>query len=151
MEIIIRRGESKDADTITEFMLAMALETEGLVLPFEKLNPGIMAAIEDEIKGEYYIAEIDGDIAGSLMITREWSDWRNCWVAWIQSVYTRPEFRGKGVYKSLYDHVKQIVRERGYGGIRLYVEKTNTNAQNVYEKLGMDGNHYRFYEWMIEY
>jgi len=150
-EIIIRKGIADDLDTLVGFMIAMAKETEDLVLQAEVLMPGIKAALDDELKGIYYIAEIDGKIAGSLMTTFEWSDWRNAWVLWIQSVYTHPDFRGKGVYKALYQSLVYKVDAGEYAGIRLYVDKTNANAQKVYENLGMNGEHYHFYEWMADY
>ncbi len=150
-EIIIRKGIADDLDTLVGFMIAMAKETEDLVLQAEVLMPGIKAALDDELKGIYYIAEIDGKIAGSLMTTFEWSDWRNAWVLWIQSVYTHPDFRGKGVYKALYQNLVNKVDAGEYAGIRLYVDKTNANAQKVYENLGMNGEHYHFYEWMADY
>jgi len=146
--IVIRKGKLSDLDTLVDFMIAMAKETEDLVLESHVLKPGIEAALNDEQKGVYYIAEIDGVIAGSLMTTFEWSDWRNAWVLWVQSVYTHPDYRGRGVYKFLYQNLVQKVNAGEYAGIRLYVDKTNTPAQKVYEKLGMDASHYHFYEWM---
>ena len=150
-KIEIRIAGENDVDTLVDFMLAMAKETEDLILAKEVLLPGISAAIKDENKGVYYIAELDGEIAGSLMTTFEWSDWRNAWVLWVQSVYTHPEHRGKGVYKQLYENLKQKVLAGEYAGIRLYVDHTNMHAQKVYDSLGMNGDHYRFYEWMPDY
>ena len=147
-KIEIRKGLESDLDTLVDFMILMAKETEDLNLKDEILRQGIKAALVDEQKGIYYIAEINGHIAGSLMTTFEWSDWRNNWVLWVQSVYTHPSFRGKGVYKALYENLKAKVYRGEYAGIRLYVDKTNTSAQKVYKQLGMDGNHYNFYEWM---
>ena len=83
------------------------------------------------------------------MITYEWSDWRNGNVYWIQSVYVLPEYRGKGVFKEMYLHIKLSVKETpGLSGIRLYVDKHNHRAQKVYNKIGMDGSHYQLFEWM---
>jgi ribosomal protein S18 acetylase RimI-like enzyme len=149
--IKIRIANEHDLTTLVSFMIAMAKETEDLDLQAEVLNPGISAALKDERKGVYYIAEIDGRIAGSLMTTFEWSDWRNAWVLWVQSVYTHPDYRGRGVYKALYQNLVNKVEAGEYAGIRLYVDKTNTNAQKVYKKLGMNGEHYYFYEWMADY
>ena len=151
LKIFIRQAVSGDLNKILDFQLKMAEETEGLLLPPEKLRPGIEAALNDKNKGLYFMAETKGEIAGSLMITREWSDWRNAWVAWIQSVYVRPEFRRKGIYSALYRHVKALVEKGEYAGIRLYVDKTNTAAQKTYSALGMNGEHYRLFEWMKEY
>ena len=150
-KIEIRRANIRDLDVLVDFMIAMARETEALELERDVLLPGVKAAIEDSQKGIYYIAEIGGEVAGSLMTTFEWSDWRNAWVLWVQSVYTRPEFRGRGVYKSLYNHLTKKVEAGTYAGIRLYVDHRNKKAQKVYENLGMNGDHYRFYEWMRDY
>jgi len=150
-ELKIRIATIEDLDVLVGFMVSMAKETEDLVLDSEVLNPGIKAALLDERKGIYYIAEIEGQVAGSLMTTFEWSDWRNAWVLWVQSVYTHPNFRGKGIYKALYQNLVNKVDAGEYAGIRLYVDKTNANAQRVYEKLGMNGEHYHFYEWMADY
>ena len=144
----IRIAKISDLDTLVGFMIDMAKETEDLILSSEILYPGIKAALEDEQKGIYYVAEIDGVIAGSLMTTFEWSDWRNAWVLWVQSVYTHPDYRENGVYKALYQNLVTKVKDGKYAGIRLYVDKTNIGAQKVYEKLGMNGEHYHFYEWM---
>lgn len=146
--IKIRKATQSDLHTLVDFMINMAQETEDLKLEPEVLQPGIGAALNDANKGVYYIAEIEGAIAGSLMTTFEWSDWRNAWVLWVQSVYTHPDYRGKGVYKALYQNLIEKVADGKYAGIRLYVDKTNMEAQKVYEKLGMDGSHYNFYEWM---
>jgi len=149
--IKIRIANEHDLTTLVSFMIAMAKETEDLSLQADVLKPGIKAALDDERKGVYYMAEIDGKIAGSLMTTFEWSDWRNAWVLWVQVVYTYPDFRGKGVYKALYQNLVNKVEAGEYAGIRLYVDKTNVNAQKVYENLGMNGEHYYFYEWMADY
>ena len=109
------------------------------------------AAIKDpDVKGQIWVAvDKSGELAGTLMITYEWSDWRNGWIWWIESVYVNPTFRKQGVYKMLYNHIKDIVNaNEEIKGIRLYVDKTNTRAQNVYHALGMCGEHYTTYEWM---
>ena len=149
--IEVRKARHTEGNTIVDFMIAMAKETEGLQLEKSVLLPGVNAVFDDERKGVYYVAEIDGEIAGSLMTTFEWSDWRNAWVLWVQSVYTLPKYRGRNVYKALYQNLLSKVEAGEYAGIRLYVDKTNTNAQKVYEKLGMNGEHYHFYEWMSDY
>lgn len=150
-KILIRTATEQDLETMVQFMISMAMETESLKLEAKILRPGIKAALADEQKGIYYIAELDGKVAGSLMTTFEWSDWRNAWVLWVQSVYTHPDFRGKGIYNALYQNLIKKVEAGEYAGIRLYVDKTNVNAQKVYEKLGMNGEHYHFYEWMADY
>lgn len=149
MDIIIREARESDLNFLVGSMLKMAKETEDLDLSAEVLEPGIKNGLLDPLKAKYYIAEIDNNYAGTLMITKEWSDWRNAWVLWIQSVYTVMEYRKMGIYNSLYQHIKTLVKtNKEYCGIRLYVDKTNTPAQKVYTKLGMNGDHYQFFEWM---
>ena len=104
---------------------------------------------EDPSRGRYFVAESDGQIVASLLITPEWSDWRNGVVWWIQSVYVRPDMRKRRVFGGLYDHVRRLAEAtESVKGIRLYVDRRNTDAQEVYRRLGMDGEHYRVFEWM---
>lgn len=148
MSIDIIKASIEDLDVLVDYQLKMAKETEELILDAEILRSGILAGLNDKYKAIYYIAK-DGDkTVGSLMITKEWSDWRNIWVLWIQSVYVVEEMRGKGVYKALYSNIKEIAISENYGGIRLYVDKTNTVAQKVYSNLGMNGDHYQLFEYM---
>jgi GNAT superfamily N-acetyltransferase len=145
----IRTANPEDADSLAEFNQAMALETEGKRLDPQILESGVKAVFRDESKGFYVVAEDGGKIVGGLMITFEWSDWRNAWFWWIQSVYTLPESRGQGVYRGLYQFVVNKAAEQGnVCGFRLYVEKENARAQKVYEKLGMEISHYLMYEAM---
>lgn len=147
-----RAAESRDAAPIIEFQIAMARETEELELDREVLTRGVEALFADPNLGRYFVAEVDGRVVGSLMITYEWSDWRNGMVWWIQSVYVIPEFRRKRIYAGLYDHVKNLVDgEANVRGIRLYVDRRNVAAQEVYRRLGMNGEHYQVYEWMKEF
>lgn len=150
MSITIRPGLLFDIDTIAEFQIKMAFETEnGLKLDPITVQQGVSAVIDDPSKGKYWIAEINGEVGGCLLTVPEWSDWRNGTVLWIHSVYVKPEFRKNGVYKTLYQHLKQMVSEsKDLRGLRLYVDKTNHTAQKVYEGLGMSGEHYHLYEWM---
>ena len=143
-----REAVPADASTIIEFQLAMARETEDLELDRGILTAGVNAVFADPALGRYYIAQDDGRVIGSLMITYEWSDWRNGMVWWIQSVYVIPEFRRRGVYAGLYAHVKSMVEQSTVRGIRLYVDKRNVPAQDVYTRLGMNGEHYLVFEWM---
>ncbi len=136
--IALRTARPSDAETLIDFNAAMALETENLTLDRSVLSRGVRAALDDETKGMYFVAEIDGRIVGQLMITHEWSDWRDGDIWWIQSVYTHPDHRGRGVFASLYRHVEKIARERGAAGIRLYVETHNAPARATYGKLGME-------------
>ena len=125
----------------------MALETEKKRLDEAILRPGVGAVFGDASKGFYVVTEIDGRIAAGLLVTFEWSDWRNRWFWYIQSVYVLPEFRGQRLYGQMYDFVKALAQERGdVCGFRLYVEKENLTAQRVYEKAGMHETYYLFYE-----
>ena len=148
---IIRDANPSDAPDIVDYQLQMALETENLELTKSVVELGVEAVFDDKSKGAYYVAEVDGKVVGSLLITYEWSDWRNGQVLWIQSVYVLKEFRGQGIFRKLYAHVKEKVvdQETDFRGIRLYVDKTNDDAQKVYEKLGMENHHYEMYEWMM--
>ncbi|MGI8788668.1 MAG: GNAT family N-acetyltransferase [Pyrinomonadaceae bacterium] len=145
--MIIRAANNEDAASLVEFNQAMALETEGKRLAAETLRGGVEAVFRDDKKGFYVVAESENEIVGSLMITYEWSDWRNAWFWWIQSVYILPEERGKKIYSGLYEFVKNRAHERGdVCGFRLYVERENERAQRVYERAGMEASHYLMYE-----
>lgn len=147
----IRIAKFEDAASLVEFNQAMAVETEGKHLDALILRSGVEAVLRDRKKGFYAIAENEEKIVGSLMVTFEWSDWRNNWFWWIQSVYILPEFRGQKIYSRLYHFVKQNAEASSdVCGFRLYVERDNTNAQKVYEKCGMDASHYLMYEEMIK-
>lgn len=143
----IRLATADEVDSLVEFNQAMAIETEDKRLDADTLKQGVSAVFSDDRKGFYVVAEVDGKIAGGLMITYEWSDWRNGWFWWIQSVYVVPEWRGKSVYRRLYEFVLQMAEENGdVRGFRLYVEHDNEAARRVYEKLGMQQSHYLMYE-----
>lgn len=143
----IRTARRADISRLVEFNQAMALETEGKRLDADVLTAGVSAVFDDAAKGFYVVAEESGEIAGGLLVTYEWSDWRNAWFWWIQSVYIVREFRGQKIYSKMYDFVKQKAEETGgVCGFRLYVEKANVRAQRVYEKLGMTETYYLMYE-----
>jgi ribosomal protein S18 acetylase RimI-like enzyme len=105
--------------------------------------------LDGRAPGRYWVAEHNGRFVGQLLITFEWSDWRNRMVWWIQSVYVMPDARKRGVFKALYEHVRREAQAAGAGGLRLYVDVTNTRAQAVYAGLGMNGDHYRVFEDMF--
>jgi ribosomal protein S18 acetylase RimI-like enzyme len=145
--LTIRKAERRDAADIARFNSAMALETEGKVLLPERVNPGVVRLLDDPSLGFYVVAEQAGSVVGSLMITNEWSDWRNGLFWWIQSVYIVPAARRQGVYRALYDFVRDMARaDPGICGFRLYVEKDNTAAQRTYSSLGMEPTDYLVYE-----
>lgn len=143
----IRLAAAEDARALVEFNQAMAVETEGKTLDPEVLSAGVAAVFADGQKGFYVVAEEGDAIIGGLMVTYEWSDWRNGWFWWIQSVYIRPEARGRGIYSGLYRFVTQRAEAEGnVCGFRLYVESENQHAQRVYEAVGMKASHYLLYE-----
>lgn len=143
----IRLATADEIDSLVEFNQAMAMETEGKRLDPDILKQGVSSVFSDDKKGFYVVAEDDRRIAGGLMVTYEWSDWRNSWFWWIQSVYVVPESRGKSVYRRLYEFVRHLADEKGdVCGFRLYVEHDNERARFVYEKLGMEESHYLMYE-----
>jgi GNAT superfamily N-acetyltransferase len=148
-DIRYRDANHNDELTIVEFQVAMARETEDLDLDRAICTRGVGAVFTDPSLGRYFVAQSDGEVIASLMITYEWSDWRNGVVWWIQSVYVRPEFRKQGVYTGLYEYVRQLAESHDMiRGIRLYVDRRNTAAQQVYTRLGMNGDHYQVFEWM---
>ncbi|MBQ4056349.1 MAG: GNAT family N-acetyltransferase [Bacteroidaceae bacterium] len=142
----IVRGEVDDIESIVQFQAKMAMESEGTTLDLEKVTKGVTAAMNDASKGIYWVAKVNGKAIGSLMVTREWSDWNNEWYWWIQSVYVLPDYRKHGVYKAMYSTLKEVAKENKVSQIRLYVDKTNHPAQQVYQRLGMQESHYLMYE-----
>lgn len=145
--LIVRQADSRDADTIIAFNQSMAMETEHRELPPDIIGPGVRALFRNPERG-FYIVAVRGDvIAGSLMITREWSDWRNGMFWWIQSVYVRPEFRRQGIYRRMHRFIRELAAaDPEVYGFRLYVEKNNHIAQSTYRSLGMEETHYRMFE-----
>jgi GNAT superfamily N-acetyltransferase len=148
--IIIRKAISSDAQPIIDFQMKMAWETEKITLNPITVNKGVNEVFTDPVKGEYYVAAADSKVIASLLITYEWSDWRNCNIWWFQSVYVIPEFRRQGVFRKMYAFIRNRAEEQGVIGLRLYVETGNTRAKKTYESLGMTGDHYSLYEWMKE-
>src|SRR5260221_6301141 len=148
-DIRYREAQRSDHAAIVEFQIAMARETEDVALHRDTCAKGVAAVFDDPSLGRYFVAGQDGQVIGSLLITYEWSDWRNGYVWWIQSVYVVPEHRGRGVYAGLYKHVQGIVEgDPSLRGIRLYVDRRNTTAQQVYTRQGMNGEHYVVFERM---
>ena len=144
-----REASVEEAPVLAAFQIALALETEGLTLDPAACGRGVRAVFADRSKGRWYLATAGREIAASLLVTPEWSDWFDGTIWWIQSVYVLPDHRGRGLYSGLYDFVKALATlDPSVRGLRLYVDKTNVQAQKVYAKLGMDGEHYALYEWM---
>jgi len=145
--ITIRPARQEDVSLMARWAEAMAMETEDKQLDAAVVVRGIQRAFEDPDKGRYYIAESAGRPVGTLMLTWEWSDWRDGWWWWIQSVYVDTGFRRRGVYRALYAHVLALAQaDPEVRGLRLYVEQDNTNARRTYEFLGMQHAGYAMYE-----
>ncbi len=149
LAVTITKGQTTDIEIIAQFQVDMAIESEDTQLDKETVLKGVAAAMDDENKGCYYVARVEGEAVGSLMVTREWSDWNNGWYWWIQSVYVAPDYRRQGIYKSMYNAVCEDARQQNVAQVRLYVDKTNTSGQKVYASLGMQESHYLIYETTI--
>ena len=147
--ITVREADLSDSGIIAGFQVAMAAETEHLQLDRAVVERGVAAVFGNTAPGKYFVADDGRRVVASLLITYEWSDWRNAMVWWIQSVYVLPEERGKGVFKAMYHHMRALAQaDDRVSGIRLYVDKHNERAREVYRRLQMDGDHYALYEWM---
>lgn len=143
---IIRLGDITDLELIVSNNIKMAQETEKKKLAYNTIHNGVNELLNNPNLGWYYLAEIDNQNAGQLMITREWSDWRNGYFWWIQSVFVQKEYRKKGVYSSLHQHVLERAKKMGAVGLRLYVDSHNKTARKIYEQLGMKNSIYLLYE-----
>lgn len=148
-DVHIRSAESRDLSSVVTFNAALAWETEGRRLEQPLLQAGVQAVLADATKGFYVVMEHlpSGQIIGQLLITFEWSDWRNAVFWWIQSVYVHKEWRRRGVFKKLYEYVLQKAKRQGnVAGLRLYVEQDNAAAQKVYDRAGLTVAPYRMFE-----
>jgi ribosomal protein S18 acetylase RimI-like enzyme len=147
MPPIVRNARPEDVAPMARWAAAMALETEHKQLDAPVVLRGIQRGFDDPNKGRYFVAEVAGERAGMLMLTWEWSDWRDGWWWWIQSVYVDAAFRRRGIYRALYAHVLELAQaDPEVRGIRLYVERENTRARRTYEDLGMLDAGYAMYE-----
>ena len=142
----VRKATTKDIQSIARFNQAMSLETESKSLSSDLIIPGVTYLMEHPGAGFYLVAETQGQLSGCLGITYEWSDWRNGLFWWIQSVFVAPDFRRQNVFTSMYEHVTDLAKQDRVCGLRLYVEKENTQAQATYKKLDMIETHYRLME-----
>ncbi len=148
-EFQIQKAQLVDMDWIANAQVAMAQETENLQLNQEEVVKGVSFMFANPVRGFYVIAKNQIETVGCLMILNEWSDWRNGEVWWIHSVYVTPAFRKAGIFKKMFEYVETLARNSGVRGLRLYVDKSNVNAQKVYEKLGMNKEHYVLFEKMF--
>jgi GNAT superfamily N-acetyltransferase len=143
MPLILRSATPADATIIAEFNRRLAWESEHKALDGSTLAAGVAAVLADPARGSYYVALEDDEVVGQLLITTEWSDWRNGWFWWIQSVYVREDARRRGVFRALHEHVASLARGRGdVIGLRLYVEQENHRARATYDRLGLAGTGY---------
>ena len=150
-KLIIRQASAADIKHIVAFQMSMARETESKVLDSQVVEEGVRVLLDQSDKGQYFLADIGGRVVGSLLITYEWSDWRNANFWWIQSVYVDPLTRRKGVYSALHKHILDIAKsDSGVCGVRLYVDRENTVAQSAYNRLDMSKSRYDIYESAFE-
>jgi GNAT superfamily N-acetyltransferase len=147
IKINIRKAQLSDTAAIADYNLRLALETEDLRLEPVCVEAGVAALLQDSAKGVYYVAEINGQVVGQVMITYEWSDWRNANIWWLQSVYVKPEFRRQGIFRALFAHLEQLARRQtGVCGLRLYMHTDNHRARQSYLDLGMTHTKYEVFE-----
>ena len=146
-DLSVRRATLQDLDVLVAFNSALALESEGKTLDQRRLRDGVAPLFDEDDRGFYLVAEAEGRVVGQLLVTYEWSDWRNAFFWWIQSVYVASEWRRRGVYRRLHEYVLDEARRReDVCGVRLYVDRDNHVAQQVYSNLGMDRSHYDMFE-----
>jgi len=146
----VRVATRADLQTLVQGNIALAWETEELQLDPETVRAGVSAVLEGHAPGRYYVLEDRATVVAQLLVTYEWSDWRNGPVWWIASVYVSPARRRAGLFAVLYRAVRDIARGEGAAGVRLYVDRSNRVAMRVYEALGMNGEHYALYEAMFD-
>jgi ribosomal protein S18 acetylase RimI-like enzyme len=151
MSFQFRKARQEDLHDLVEFQIRMALESENLALELPIVTKGIQALFEQPFLGQYYVVEDleEAQIVGCLLVTFEWSDWRNGHIWWVQSVYVDPQFRRQGIFTKLYRGIQNMaMADSNVRGIRLYVENHNKQALTTYEKLGMDSTRYKVCEWL---
>ena len=148
MALIVRSAADADIDRIVLFNQALARETEGRELDRKTVKSGVEALIEEPARGQYFVAQQAGDVVGQIMVTYEWSDWRNGNIWWVQSVYVSKQHRRQGIYRELHGYVRSMARQQGAAGLRLYVERDNESARRTYGALGMQASDYMMYEEM---
>ncbi len=143
----VRPATPSDIDTIAKYNVDMAMESEGKSIPMAQLRRGVARGMDRGDEVRYFIGEIDGRSAGTLMVTREWSDWRDGWVWWLQSVYVDPDYRGRGVFRAMLDCVSRMASSTpDVLGLRLYVEDENETAQATYRRTGFEDAGYRIFK-----
>lgn len=150
-ELLVRLAEDKDVQTLAQFNVALAWETERKRLELPVVSRGLRTLLKNPHHGFYTVAEMEGDVVGCVMVTYEWSDWRCGLFWWIQSVYVKPECRRQRVFSTLYEFLKQKAsKESSVCGFRLYVERANHPAQTTYSQVGMAETSYKVFEELLE-
>jgi len=145
----VRPARPDEAELLIDLQLRLARESEGVELDPEVLGSGVRAVFDDPTLGEYRVAELDGRVAGCMLVKRGWSDWSNGTVLWLEGVYVLPEARGHGVFRALYEQLRRRVESApDLKGIRLFVDRRNQRAEAVYRRLGMTADHYALFEWL---
>jgi GNAT superfamily N-acetyltransferase len=143
----VRDAQPEDHETIVGFNARLALETEEKLLDPAILARGVAIALVDPDRLRYWVAEADGGIVGQAAVTREWSDWRNGWIWWFQSVYVHQDYRARGIFRAIYRHIREAaLAAQDVIGLRLYVEDANDRAQRTYQAMGMKKGGYHVYE-----
>ena len=146
-DVTVRRATMTDAAVIAEYNYQLALESENMRLDRVVLQAGVDQALARADLGHYFVAEVGQQVVGQAMVTFEWSDWRAAMFWWFQSVYVHPDFRKRGVFKTLYAHIEGLARQNGnVCGLRLYVHRGNRRAMETYRRLGMEHSEYLLYE-----
>lgn len=145
-EITCREATAADLATIVSFVIAMARDSEDVILAEATVSVGVRAVLADRRKGVYHLALADGQVVGQALVTTEWSDWNAADYWWLQSVYVRPDRRGRGVFDALYAHLEAEARAAGAAALRLYVHRDNLPARRAYARVGMVENGYVVYE-----
>lgn len=134
----IRRANPQDLDVLVRFNQALAQEIRGEGLDPHLLTQGVQAALSDSNRGFYTVVEIEEQAIAACLVTFEWSDWRNAWFWWLQDVYVEPGYRQQGIFRAIYTHLKSQAQAENACGLRLYVYKNNTRAQEAYQQVGMN-------------
>jgi len=145
---VVRKAREEDIPLIAKFQVQMAWETEGISLEDTIVLLGVQHVFKNRECGFYIVSEIEKNVVASMLLTPEWSDWRNSEFLWIQSLYVLPEFRKMNVFRNMFSYIKKIVdQSENYGGLKLYVENDNSSAKRAYLNVGMHSSRYRLFEW----
>lgn len=129
---------------LVSFTLAEAQEAEGIEGSTETIREGVRAGLEDPAMAMYWVLESpDFGVVGSISTVREWSDWNAGYYWWIQSLYIKPEFRGRGLLKPLIEAVREEAKQQGALELRLYAHRSNERALSAYRREGFRGMPYQ--------